>query len=98
MQFTACRPAQPFLKRKYWKCYNDVYCLPASTAVSLNGNTESVTMQFTACRPAQPFLKTEILKVLQCSLLPAGQHRRFYKRKYWKTYNAVYWLPAQPFL
>jgi hypothetical protein len=50
--------------------FNAVYCLPANTAVSLNGYTESYEMQITACRPAQLFVKTEILKNIQCNLLP----------------------------
>jgi hypothetical protein len=39
MQFTACQHSR-FFKLKYWKHYNAVYCLPASTDVSLNGSNK----------------------------------------------------------
>jgi hypothetical protein len=62
--------------------YNADYCLPSSTAGSLNRKTESPSKHFTACSPAQKFLQTELLKELQCSILPAVKHSNFFKQKY----------------
>jgi hypothetical protein len=65
MQFTSCLHSR-FFKRKYWKLYNAVDCLPSSTAVSLNGKGESSTMLFSAGEQSRFF------KRKYCKLYNAG--------------------------
>jgi hypothetical protein len=50
MQYTACRPGQTEIMKVLQSSL-----LIASTAVSLNGKSEIITMQFTAWRPADRF-------------------------------------------